>query len=233
MRRDRGRHADRDALRAVGEQVREGARQHDRLALRAVVGRTEIDRVLVDAVDEEARHLGQPRLGVAHRRRVIAVDVAEVALPVDERIALREILREPHQRVVDRDVAVRMEFADGVADDARALLEAGAGIEAELAHRVHQPAVHGLQPVARVRQRPVHDGGERVGEVALFERLAQRDFLRAGRFRNQLLAHDRIRYSAAPARTTRGMFRWMPNPARRCGFIAKAAANSEVGGSGK
>ena len=32
----------------------------------AVVGRAEIDRVLVDAVDQEARDLGQPRLGVAH-----------------------------------------------------------------------------------------------------------------------------------------------------------------------
>ena len=64
-----------------------------------------------------------PRLGVAHRRRVIAVDIAEIALPVDQRIALRELLREPHQRVVDRPIAVRMVFADDVADDARGLLE--------------------------------------------------------------------------------------------------------------
>jgi hypothetical protein len=38
VRRDRGRHADRDALRAVGEQVREAAGQHDRLFRLAVVG---------------------------------------------------------------------------------------------------------------------------------------------------------------------------------------------------
>ena len=127
VRRDRGRHADGDALRAVGQQIGERARQHDRLGLAAVVGRAEIDRVLVDAVEQQPRHLGQPRFGVAHRRRVIAVDVAEVALPVDQRIALREILREPHQRVVDRLVAVRMEFADHVADHARRLLERLAG----------------------------------------------------------------------------------------------------------
>ena len=35
----------------------------------AVVGRAEIDRVLVDAVEQQARDLGQPRLGVAHGRR--------------------------------------------------------------------------------------------------------------------------------------------------------------------
>ena len=45
---------------------------------------------------------GQPRLGVAHGRGVIAVDVAEIALPVDQRIAHGEILRQTHQRVVDR-----------------------------------------------------------------------------------------------------------------------------------
>ena len=52
---------------------------------------------------------------------VIAVDVAEIALPVDQRIALGEILGEAHQRVVDRLVAVRMELADHVADDLGAI----------------------------------------------------------------------------------------------------------------
>ena len=110
VRRDVGRHADGDAGRSVGEEIGERARQHDRLVLAAVVGRAEVDRVLVDAVEQEPRHLGHPRFGVTHRGRVIAVDVAEVALPVDQRIALREILREPDQRVVDRLIAVRMDI---------------------------------------------------------------------------------------------------------------------------
>ena len=136
VRRDRGRHADRDALGAVGKQVRKCAGQHDRLLFRAVIGRPEIDRVLVDAVDQEARDLGEPRFGVAHRGRVIAVDIAEIALAVDQRIALGEILGEPHQRVIDRLVAMRMELADDVADHAGAFLEGGAGIEAQLPHGV-------------------------------------------------------------------------------------------------
>ncbi len=43
VRRDRGRHADRDALRAVGEQVRKAAGQHARLFGLAVIVRTELD----------------------------------------------------------------------------------------------------------------------------------------------------------------------------------------------
>ena len=129
--------------------------------------------------------------GVAHGGRVIAVDVAEVALPVDQRIALREILREPHQRVVDRLVAVRMEFADHVADDARDFLNAAPGSSRSCRIAIQDAAVHRLEPVARVRQRAVHDGRQRIREIALLERLAQRDFLDVGRFgRNQTFAHD-------------------------------------------
>ena len=123
VRRDVGRHADGDARRAVGEQVGEGAGQHHRLAVGAVIGRAEVDRVLVDAVEQQPRDLGHARFGVAHGGGVIAVDVAEIALPVDQRIADREILGEAHQRVVDRLVAMRMEIAHHVADDLGRLLE--------------------------------------------------------------------------------------------------------------
>ena len=85
VRRDRGGHAHRDALGAVGEQVREGRRQDDGLVLLAIVGRPEIDRVLVDPVEEQARHLRQPRLGVAVGGGAISVDIAEIALAIHQR----------------------------------------------------------------------------------------------------------------------------------------------------
>ena len=123
VRRDRGRHADRDAGRAVGQQVGEGAGQHHRLLLRAVIGGAEVDGVLVDAFEQQLRHLGHARFGVAVGGGVIAVDVAEIALPVDQRIARGEILREAHQRVVDRLVAMRVILAHHVADDLGGFLE--------------------------------------------------------------------------------------------------------------
>ena len=83
---------------------------------------------------------GQPRFGVAVGGGVIAVDVAEIALAVDQRIAKREILREADHRVVDRLVAVRMIFADDVADDARRFLVGAGGVEPEQPHRPQQAA---------------------------------------------------------------------------------------------
>ena len=121
VRRNVGRHADRDAARAVDQQVREARRQDHRLLLVAVVVRLEVDGVLVDVVEQRHGRPGQAALGVAHRRRRIAVDRAEIALPVDQRQAHGEVLRHAHQRVVDRLVAVRMVFAHHVADDARRL----------------------------------------------------------------------------------------------------------------
>ena len=189
VRRDRGRHADRDALGPVGEQVGERARQYRRLVFRAVIRRTKVDGVLVDALDQEPRHLGEPRLGVAHRRGIIAVDVAEIALAVDQRIALGEVLREAHQGIVNRLVTMRMKLADDVADDARAFLERSAGVEPQQPHGVEETAVNRLQSIARIGERAMHDGRERVVEIALFQRVAERDLLHTGRVGNRFVVH--------------------------------------------
>ena len=87
VRRDRGRHADGDAAGAVGEQVGEQAGEDLRLLLLVVVGRAVIDRAFVEPGHQLDRGPRQPGLGVAHRRGVIAVDIAEIALPVDQRVA--------------------------------------------------------------------------------------------------------------------------------------------------
>ena len=52
MRRDVGRHADGDAVGAVDEQVREPPRQHQRLAVFAVVVVDEINGVVLEAVEQ-------------------------------------------------------------------------------------------------------------------------------------------------------------------------------------
>ena len=98
-------------------------RQDARFGFGLVVVRLEVDGVLVDVVQQQHGGLGQPRLGVAHRRRVIAVHRAEIALPVDQRHAHGEGLRHAHHGVVDRGVAVRVVFAHHVADHAGAICD--------------------------------------------------------------------------------------------------------------
>ena len=171
--RDAGRHADGDANGAVGQQVGKTSRQELRLRLLTVVCVAEIHRVLVDAVQQGLGDVGQTRLGVAHGRRPVAIHVAEVALPFNQGIARRELLRQAHQRVVDRGVAVGVVLADDVADDAGTFLEPGLGIELQLAHGVEEPPVDRLEAVTHVGQRTRHDGRERIGEVARTESIGQ------------------------------------------------------------
>jgi hypothetical protein len=170
VRRDRGRHADGDARRAVGQKVGEAGRQDRGLLALVVVGGAEIDRVLVDALHQDDGGRGQLALGVAHGGGVIAVDVAEVSLTVDQRIALREVLREADQSVVDRGVAVRVIGAHDVAHDLGAFPRRGLRVQAHLVHRVHDAAVHRLEAVAHVRKGAVGDGRQGVGQIAAAQR---------------------------------------------------------------
>ena len=158
VRRDRRRHANRDPLGTVGQQIRKGPRQDNRLAFGAVIGRFEVDCVLVNAFQQEVRDLSQPRLGVAHGRWVIAIHVPEISLSIDEWVALGEILSEAHERIVYRLVSMRMELADHIPDDTGAFLECRPWIEAQLLHCVEQPPVHRLEAITRIGQRPIHDG---------------------------------------------------------------------------
>ena len=155
-------------VRAVQQHVRQARRQQLRLLERAVEVRLPVDRALAELGQQHVRVGRQPRLGVAHRREGLRiVGRAPVALAVDDRIAVRERLRHQHHRLVAGGVAVRMELADHVADRARRLLVLGAGGEAELAHRVDDAALHGLQAVAELRQRAIEDHVHRVVEVRL------------------------------------------------------------------
>ena len=67
--RDVGRHADRDAARAVDQQVRELGREDLGLLRALVVVGLEIDRLAVDIGEERLRRFGHARLGVAHGGR--------------------------------------------------------------------------------------------------------------------------------------------------------------------
>ena len=164
--RDVGRHADGDAGRAVDQQVGELGRQDRRLFLGAVVVVDEVDGVLVDVGQHLGRDARQAGLGVAHRRGAVAVDRAEVALAVDERVAHREVLGQADQGVVDGGVAVGVVLAHHLADDRGALAVGRAGREAHLAHRVEDAAMDRLEAVADVGQRARHDDAHRVVEVA-------------------------------------------------------------------
>ena len=168
VRRQVAGHADGDARGAVQERERQPGRQHLRLLERAVVIVLEIDGAHANFGEQQFGDRREPDFRVAHRRRGVSVERAEVALPVHQRVTHGEVLRQAHHRVVNRGVAVRVQLAEHVADDARRLHGLRVGLLPGLPHAVEDALLHRLLAVVHHRNRAVLDRHDRVGEVGAF-----------------------------------------------------------------
>ena len=175
MRRDVGRHADGDAPCPVDKKVGELRGKNRWLLEPVVVVRLEVDRVLVEIVEQELGDLGEPRLGITLCRRWIAVDRAEIALSVDQRQAHGKLLRHAHQRVVNGEVTVRVEVAHRIADDLGRLHMLLVEVEPEPLHGKQNAPMHRLQPVAHVGQSARHDHAHGVIEIRPLHLIDERD----------------------------------------------------------
>ena len=69
---------------------------------------------------------------------------------------------------------MRVELADDVADGARRLLGLRTRRQAELAHRIDDAPLNGLEPVSDLRQRPIENHVHRVVQVRLLGVLLER-----------------------------------------------------------
>ena len=165
VRRDVGRHAHRNAGRAIDQQVGQPRRQHRGLFLRAVVVGREVDGFLVDVGQHLVGDLRQADFGVPHGCSVVAIDTAEVALAIDQHVAQGKVLRHAHDGVVHRRVAVRVVLADDVANDARTLLVSAVPVVVQLVHRKQHAPMHRFEAVTRVGQGTADDHAHRVIQI--------------------------------------------------------------------
>src|SRR5882672_5779754 len=110
VRRDIGRHSHGYSGGAVDKKVRDLGRQDRGFPLLAVVVRNEVDGFLLDIGEYLGSEAVQAAFGIPVGRGRIPVDRAEVALPVDQRIAHREVLGHANQGLVGGGVAMRVIF---------------------------------------------------------------------------------------------------------------------------
>ena len=87
VRRNVGRHADRNTSRAIDQQIGKFGRHDQRFFFAAVVVGAEIDGFLVQVVQQFVGDFGQADFGVTHGGGVVAVDRAEVTLAVYQHVA--------------------------------------------------------------------------------------------------------------------------------------------------
>jgi hypothetical protein len=165
--RDVGGNADGDPGGAVQKQHREPRGHHRGLLHGAVVVGHKVDGVLLEVLQELFGNARHPDLGVSHGRRRVAVDGAEVALPVDQRVAERKVLGHAHDRVVGGGVSVGMVLTDDIADDAGRFLVGPVPAVAHLVHGKERSTVDGLEPVAHIRYGTPDDDAHGVVHVGL------------------------------------------------------------------
>ncbi len=163
--RDVGGHADGDSIGAVDEQGGNARGQDGGLDRGVVEVGDEVDRVLVDVGQQLGGDGGEAGFGVTVGGGRIAIDGAEVSLAVDEAVAQGKILRHAHGGVVDRGVAVRMVFAQDLADDLGALDVLAIVQQAHVMHGVENAPMDRLQSVADVGQGAANDDRHRIVEI--------------------------------------------------------------------
>ena len=199
VRRNIRRHPDRDTRGSVDEQLRQARGEDDRLRALIVEIGDEVDRIFVDLREHLHRDACETRFGVSISGRWIAVDRAKITVTVDEWIAQRKLLRHAYERVVHRGVAVRVKALEDFTDHTGAFTMLLVGGEIDLAHRVEDAALHGLEAVAYVGERARSDDRHRVREITLAHFVFDVDQGDSIVCRFQYLVHYAMRSTKRPA----------------------------------
>ena len=163
--RDVGSHAHGDAGGAVDQQVGEPGGEDPGLFPGLVEVGVPVHGLLVDIPQHLVGDAGHAGLRVPVGRRGIAVDGAEVAVAVHQRVAHGEVLGKAHQGVIDGGVSVGMVPAQHVAHGGGALAEGVVVGQVILVHGVEDPAVHRFEAVPHIRQGTAHDNAHGVFDV--------------------------------------------------------------------
>ena len=166
---DVGRHTDRNAQCVVGQNGREGDRQHRRFGGGTVIVGHKIHGILVDIAEQLFTHgfqlcLGVTSGGVSH---IAAVRLAKVTLGVHKGHQQAFVgTAHTHHGVVNGGIAVGVQV-HGAAHDVGAF-GAGAFQQAHAVHGIQQFAVGGLEAV-NFRQRAGNNNAHGVRHVVCFQ----------------------------------------------------------------
>ena len=166
MRRDTGRHTDRDPLCTVDQKIRHSRRKHKRFFFCLVKIRTEIHDILIQICQIHFLcKFRQACFGITHCGGAVPLDRAEVSMSVHKDHAFLKFLRHHDKRVINRAVAVRMIFTHRISDDTGTFPIRFVVSDPQFIHIIQCPALHRFQSVPHIRQRPGNDHTHRVVDI--------------------------------------------------------------------
>ena len=161
-----------NAAGTIEQRKRQSCRQLLRLLRAAVVIGHKVDCAFVNFIQQQRGDFGKPRFGVTHGGCAVTVAATKVALPIHQRVALREVLRHAHQRVVGRLVTMGVKAAQHITHHTGRFDGLGSGVvvgaakaQAHAVHGVQNAALHGFHAVGHIWQGTALDHAERVLQI--------------------------------------------------------------------
>ena len=148
----------------VDQEVRHPGRENRGLGPLPIEVLDDIHRFLLDVRQDVLGNRCQPGFGVSVCGRGVAVDGAEVSLPVHQRITKGKVLDHPNERVVHSRITMGVILAKDVAHDGRALLIRPVRPQSRLMHGEKDAPVHRLETVPNIGKGPLNDHAHRVVE---------------------------------------------------------------------
>ena len=174
MRRNVCGHAHRNPARPVGQKIGEGCGQNLGFRQGAIVIWAEINGVFVQPFKQRLGHRGHARLSISACRGVIAINISKISLTIDQWIAQVKILGQTRHCVINRGIAMWVVIPHHIARDFRRFTEAPVRGQTQLAHCKQDAAMNGFQAITRIRQGAMHDGGQRILQIARANGTAER-----------------------------------------------------------
>ena len=153
MRRDIGRHTNRNTGRSVYQKIRKSCRKYSRFFLGLIKVRFEINRVFIDIGRHFHGNFTQSGLGISHRGSAVSIDRTKVTVTVYQCIAHRPVLSHIYQCTVNRTVSMRMIFTHCITDNTRTFTMRFVRSVVKLYHGIQNSSLYRFQAVSYIRKR--------------------------------------------------------------------------------
>ena len=135
-----------------------------------IVVRNKVNCPLVNFIQQQSGDFGETRFCITHGRSTIAITAAKVALTINQRIALAEVLRHAHQCVVGRLVAMGVKPAQHIAHHTGTFNRLGTGgtreAQAHAGHGIQDASLNRFLAIAHIWQCATFDHAECVFKVS-------------------------------------------------------------------
>ena len=167
MRRNAGRHSNRNTTRAIDQQVGKLAWEYGWLVSRFIVGRDVVDGVQLDVIKHGRSNSAQTGFGIPHGCRWQTGNASEVALFVDEHAAHVPFLCHPYQSRIDDAFTVWVIVSGRVPGNLGALDPFAAGAKVQVVHCNENSTLTGFQAIAHIWKSATDNHAHRVRQIAV------------------------------------------------------------------